>query len=158
MGARLRRGFPWSWPSSLGSFIKTEDGCPISRSFFARCGIYHCSFPLTLDSSDALSGQQHWIPTSREKRARYGAPVLCQGARAEAIGHSTASFFYFLAADPASRTPAGASNRAKFLANFSASMTACRSYACGSFHALRGFKHSAGASGQLRGVVAPTGG
>src|ERR1700677_5114234 len=32
---------------------------------------YHCSFPLTLDSSHALSGQHWWNPTSREKRARY---------------------------------------------------------------------------------------
>jgi len=43
---------------------------------------YHCSFPLTLDSSDALSGQQRWNPTSREKPARYGAPVLGQETRA----------------------------------------------------------------------------
>src|SRR5271163_1763907 len=43
---------------------------------------FRCSFPLTLDSSDALSGQHRWYPTSREKRARYGAPVLCEGIRA----------------------------------------------------------------------------
>src|SRR5271156_4337062 len=40
---------------------------------------FRCSFPLTLDSSDALSGQHRWYPTSREKRARYGAPVLGLG-------------------------------------------------------------------------------
>src|ERR1700722_17658211 len=34
-----------------------------------------------LDSSDALSGQHRWYPTSREKRARCGAPVLRQGIR-----------------------------------------------------------------------------
>jgi hypothetical protein len=42
---------------------------------------YHCSLPLTLDSSDALSGQHRWYPTSREKRARYGAPVVREGTR-----------------------------------------------------------------------------
>src|SRR5271156_3458690 len=28
---------------------------------------FRCSFPLTLDSSDALSGQHRWYPTSRRK-------------------------------------------------------------------------------------------
>jgi hypothetical protein len=42
-------------------------------------------FPLTLDSSEALSGQPQWNPTSREKRARYGAPVLGQGNRGTSI-------------------------------------------------------------------------
>jgi hypothetical protein len=32
---------------------------------------YHDSFPLTVDSTDRLSGQHRWYPTSREKRARY---------------------------------------------------------------------------------------
>ena len=27
-------------------------------------------------------GKEHWNPTSREKRARYGAPVLCEETRA----------------------------------------------------------------------------
>jgi hypothetical protein len=40
---------------------------------------YSCSFPLTLDSPHALSGDPQWNPTSREKRARcpdflYAAP------------------------------------------------------------------------------------
>src|SRR6202044_399288 len=46
---------------------------------FSRDVGYHCSFPSTLDSSDTLSGQHRWYPTSREKPARYGAPVLCEG-------------------------------------------------------------------------------
>ena len=37
---------------------------------------YHCTFPLTLDSSDTLSGPHRWYPTSREKPARCGAPGL----------------------------------------------------------------------------------
>jgi len=35
-----------------------------------------------LDSSYALNGQHLWYPISREKRARYGAPVLGEGMRA----------------------------------------------------------------------------
>ncbi len=54
--------------------------CPISRSFFARCGL-PVLFPRTFDSSDVLYGQHRWYPTSREKRARYGAPVLSEGTR-----------------------------------------------------------------------------
>ena len=68
----LRRD-PNSDGSASGSL--TKDGCPISRSFFARCGIPRL-FPLTLDSAEALNRQHRWNPTSREKRARYGAPVL----------------------------------------------------------------------------------
>ena len=43
---------------------------------FSRDVGYHCTFPLTLESSDALSDQHPWYPTSREKRARCGAPGL----------------------------------------------------------------------------------
>src|SRR5271156_5569919 len=53
-------------------------GAPYLARFSRDVG-YHCSFPLTLDSSDSLSGQHRWNPTSREKRARCGAPVLCVG-------------------------------------------------------------------------------
>src|SRR5580658_6859658 len=56
-------------------------GAPYLARFSRDVG-YHGSFPLTLDSSDALSGQHRWYPTSREKRARYGAPVPCEGIRA----------------------------------------------------------------------------
>ena len=51
-----------------------------SRSFFARCGI-PLTFLLTLDASDALGDQNWWYPTSREKRARCGAPGLRVGMR-----------------------------------------------------------------------------
>jgi hypothetical protein len=40
---------------------------------FSRDVGYHSSFPLTLDSSDMLSGQHRRYPTSGEKRARCGA-------------------------------------------------------------------------------------
>src|ERR1700683_2462971 len=52
-----------------------------SRSFFERCGIPPM---LTASASDEsrVRGKEPWNPTSREKRARYGAPVLCEGARA----------------------------------------------------------------------------
>src|SRR5580698_2552178 len=55
-------------------------GAPYLARFSRDVG-YHCSFPLTLDSSDALSGQHRWYPTSREKRARCGAPGLGEGTR-----------------------------------------------------------------------------
>jgi hypothetical protein len=48
-------------------------GCPISRSFFARCGIPQL-YTQNLSSPPRASGQHQWYPTSREKRARYGAP------------------------------------------------------------------------------------
>src|ERR1700683_4195476 len=44
-------------------------------ALFSRDVGYHCSFPLTLDSSDALSDQPRRYPTSREKRARYPVSV-----------------------------------------------------------------------------------
>src|ERR1700691_4573620 len=53
-------------------------GAPYLAGFSRDVG-FHCSFPLTLDSSDGLSGQHRWYPTSREKPARYGAPVLGVG-------------------------------------------------------------------------------
>jgi hypothetical protein len=48
-------------------------GCPISRSFFARCGIPQRSTLRAFCLLDAESSGS-WNPTSREKRARYGAP------------------------------------------------------------------------------------
>ena len=58
------------------SFPQQTDGCPTPRLFFARCGIpQRCTgnFPSLL----AKLHQGSRYPTSREKRARYGAPVLC---------------------------------------------------------------------------------
>jgi hypothetical protein len=46
---------------------------------FSRDVGLQCSFPLTLDSPDALRGSHQWNPTSREERARCGAPVIRQG-------------------------------------------------------------------------------
>jgi hypothetical protein len=68
---------PWfPRPGSL-----TKDGWAIPRSFFARYGIPPM---LTLSASDGskVRGKEQWNPTSREKRARHGAPVLRQGTRA----------------------------------------------------------------------------
>jgi hypothetical protein len=45
----------------------------VSHSFFARCGI-HGSIPLALFPYHC-SGTRPAYPTSREKRARYGAPI-----------------------------------------------------------------------------------
>src|ERR1700679_1615743 len=53
-------------------------GAPYLARFSRDVG-HHCSFPLTLESTDALSGQHRWYPTSREKRARCGAPGLRDG-------------------------------------------------------------------------------
>src|SRR5271163_1163653 len=55
-------------------------GAPYLARFSRDVG-FHCSFPLTLDSPDALGGERRWYPISREKRARYGAPVLGEGTR-----------------------------------------------------------------------------
>src|ERR1700678_2757710 len=46
---------------------------------FSRDVGFHCSFHLTLDLPDALSGQPQRYPTSREKQARCGPPVICEG-------------------------------------------------------------------------------
>jgi hypothetical protein len=59
---------------------KRTTGAPHLARFLRDVG-FHSSFPLTLDSSDALSGEHRWYPISREKRARYGAPVLREGMR-----------------------------------------------------------------------------
>ena len=62
----------------LGSFLTTDPGCPISRSFFARCGMplpYPCDLS-EFASSLKANGQDSSHPTSREKRARYGAPRI----------------------------------------------------------------------------------
>ena len=75
---RTRLRTQCSQGAAFGSLTKA--GCPTSRSFFARCGISR-TFPLTIDSSDALSGQHWWNPTSRKKRARCGTPDLRQGTR-----------------------------------------------------------------------------
>jgi hypothetical protein len=45
----------------------------VSRSFFARCGIPQ-SYTQNRSSPPRACGQHQWYPTSREKRARYGAP------------------------------------------------------------------------------------
>ncbi len=47
-------------------------GCPISRSFFARCG--RRGSRSAASGGPRTVGWQPWSPTSREKRARYGAP------------------------------------------------------------------------------------
>src|SRR5271156_6696166 len=69
----------------LGDLVPTQrTGAPYLARFSRDVG-FHCSFPLTLDSSDALSGQHPWYPTSREKRARCGAPVpWCGNQRSHA--------------------------------------------------------------------------
>src|ERR1700722_590687 len=69
-----------AFPQAPASGSPQRPGAPYLARFSRDVG-YHCSFPLTLDSSDALSGQPRWNPTSREKRARYGAPGLCGGTR-----------------------------------------------------------------------------
>ena len=61
------------WPDSL-----TKAGCPYLARFSGDV-VYHCTVPLTLNSSEALSGQHRWYPTSPEKRARYGAPGVGEG-------------------------------------------------------------------------------
>jgi hypothetical protein len=65
------KGFGSSTPSSLSR--PTIAGCPISRSFSRDVG-YRRASPLALSP---LSGKDPWYPTSREKRARYGAPGNC---------------------------------------------------------------------------------
>ena len=45
----------------------------VSRSFFPRCGIPRLSTS-SADWEGNDSALQQWYPTSREKRARYGAP------------------------------------------------------------------------------------
>jgi hypothetical protein len=46
--------------------------CGVSRSFFARCGIPRTSMAVPGEPKNV--DRQPWYPTSREKRARYGAP------------------------------------------------------------------------------------
>src|SRR6202167_1848218 len=50
----------------------------VSRSFFARCGIPQA---LTVRFQESLAtprvaGTEQWYPTSREKRARCGPPII----------------------------------------------------------------------------------
>src|ERR1700679_158225 len=59
-------------------------GGPYLARFSLDVG-FRCSFPLTLDSSDGPSGQTQWNPTSREKRARYGPPVIGEGIRSAPV-------------------------------------------------------------------------
>jgi hypothetical protein len=64
---------------------QTGPGCPISRSFFARCGIPRSSTARLQRMNRKLRASRGlkvtevglWYPTSREKRARYGAPRAC---------------------------------------------------------------------------------
>ena len=69
--------------AASGSLAKA--GCPTFARFSRDAG-YHCTFPLTLDLSEALNGQHRWYPTSREKRARCGAPSLGEGTRGYLFG------------------------------------------------------------------------
>src|ERR1700679_1877920 len=63
---------------SLHPVPPQRTGAPHLARFSRDVG-FHWSFPLTVDSPDALGGQHPWYPTSREKQARCGAPVLCGG-------------------------------------------------------------------------------
>jgi hypothetical protein len=79
-----------------------ELGCPISRSFFARCGI-----PQTLTSG--LSGlARFWgielrDPTSRKQRARYGAPEFVAGRIPENLVPTHTLWPYRRQAEPRAR-------------------------------------------------------
>src|ERR1700678_477847 len=66
----------------------TKDGWAPHLARFSRDVGFHCSFPLTLDSTDALSGQPLWYPTSREKRVRCGAPVPLLGNQGTMVGRT----------------------------------------------------------------------
>jgi hypothetical protein len=89
---------------SLKSWPSEKAGCPTSRSFFARCGI-PLVFPSDSRFIDRLSGQHRWNPTSREKRARYGAPGLGQGTRGRPCGTHAASKAPFSCAGLKARSP-----------------------------------------------------
>ena len=43
---------------------------------------YHCCLPLSASVESRVRAKEEWNPTSREKPARYGAPVLDEGTRA----------------------------------------------------------------------------
>jgi hypothetical protein len=70
---------------SLPAWLRVLEGvCPVlfgPCTSFSRDVGFHVSFPWSLDSPDGLSGQRRWYPISREKRARYGPPVLREGTR-----------------------------------------------------------------------------
>ncbi len=64
--------------------IPADDGCPTSRSFFARCGMPRI-LTVCLKGQSRVGGISVarrlattglWHPTSREKRARYGLPIV----------------------------------------------------------------------------------
>ena len=64
----------------------TEDGCPISRSCFARYGIPPRS-PVSAPIESRAGGKKQWNPTSRETRARCGAPVLRYGIGGDPLNY-----------------------------------------------------------------------
>jgi hypothetical protein len=65
----------------LNSPFSHGKGCPISRSFFARCGIPQTCTVRSRITNRILrigsenKGKDSWYPTSREKRARCGPPL-----------------------------------------------------------------------------------
>src|ERR1700679_1820324 len=67
-------------PDTVSLIPSPRTGAPYLARFSRDVG-FHCFFPLTLDSSDSLHRHTRWNPTSREKRARYGAPDLGEGTR-----------------------------------------------------------------------------
>src|ERR1700684_3523217 len=69
-----------SVPRGSASRSSRRTGGPYLARFSRDVG-WHCTVPLTLASTDALRGQHRWYPTSREKRARYGAPAFREGTR-----------------------------------------------------------------------------
>src|ERR1700691_5380284 len=90
MRLSLMKGAHADLSSTVWQEIGVKPSCPLVPSRrtggpylarFSRDVWFHCSFPLTPDSSDGLSDQPRWNPTSREKQARYGPPVLREGTR-----------------------------------------------------------------------------
>ncbi len=55
-------------------------GAPYFAPFKRGVGYHRCC-PLSASDESRVRGEEQWNPTSREKRARYGAPVLCEGTR-----------------------------------------------------------------------------
>ncbi len=84
------RGLALGQPARLTVCPVTNDGCPTSRSFFARCGIPRLSTGYSPLNDGRihfpLRGRGSWNPTSREVRARCGAPIICYGIGSENAG------------------------------------------------------------------------
>src|SRR5580704_12511447 len=59
----------------VGSLLATNFGCPLSRSFFARCGIPQ-RYTGEFSTCPAKERQGSWYPTSRERRARCAHPSV----------------------------------------------------------------------------------